>query len=82
MADVRLEHVYKVYDNGITAVNDFSLSIKDKTKLANKTITKGLINWVIKILKILFFLSLFILIKKREWKKWQSLPPATATTVL
>lgn len=30
MADVRLEHVYKVYDNGITAVNDFSLSIKDK----------------------------------------------------
>ena len=30
MADVKLEHVYKVYDNGITAVNDFSLNIKDK----------------------------------------------------
>ena len=30
MADVKLEHVYKVYDNGITAVNDFSLDIKDK----------------------------------------------------
>ena len=30
MADVKLEHVYKVYDNGITAVKDFSLHIKDK----------------------------------------------------
>ena len=30
MADVKLEHVYKVYDNGITAVNDFCLDIKDK----------------------------------------------------
>jgi len=30
MADVKLEHVYKVYDNGVTAVNDFSLNIKDK----------------------------------------------------
>jgi len=30
MADVKLENVYKVYDGGVTAVNDFSLSIKDK----------------------------------------------------
>ena len=30
MADVKLKHVYKVYDGGVTAVNDFSLSIKDK----------------------------------------------------
>ena len=30
MADVKLENVYKVYDNGITAVNDFSLHIRDK----------------------------------------------------
>ena len=30
MADVKLEHVYKVYDNGITAVNDFSLHIRDQ----------------------------------------------------
>ena len=30
MADVKLEHVYKVYDNGITAVSDFCLDIKDK----------------------------------------------------
>ena len=30
MADVKLENVYKVYDNGFTAVKDFSLHIKDK----------------------------------------------------
>ena len=30
MADVKLEHVYKVYDGGVTAVKDFSLNIKDK----------------------------------------------------
>ncbi|MBP5574675.1 MAG: sn-glycerol-3-phosphate ABC transporter ATP-binding protein UgpC [Bacilli bacterium] len=30
MADVTLRHVYKVYDGGVRAVNDFDLSIKDK----------------------------------------------------
>ena len=30
MADVKLENVYKVYDGGVTAVNNFSLNIKDK----------------------------------------------------
>lgn len=30
MADVRLSHIYKVYDNGHKAVNDFSIDIKDK----------------------------------------------------
>ena len=30
MADVKLENVYKVYDGGVTAVKDFSLTIKDK----------------------------------------------------
>ncbi|MBB6453662.1 multiple sugar transport system ATP-binding protein [Salirhabdus euzebyi] len=30
MADVKLEHVYKVYDGDVTAVKDFNLDIKDK----------------------------------------------------
>ena len=30
MADVTLKHVYKVYDGGVRAVNDFNLDIKDK----------------------------------------------------
>ena len=30
MADVTLKHVYKVYDGGVRAVNDFNLEIKDK----------------------------------------------------
>ena len=30
MADVTLRHVYKVYDGGVRAVNDFDLDIKDK----------------------------------------------------
>ena len=30
MADVTLKHVYKVYDGGVRAVNDFELEIKDK----------------------------------------------------
>ena len=30
MADVTLRHVYKVYDGGVRAVNDFDLEIKDK----------------------------------------------------
>ncbi len=30
MADVTLRHVYKVYDGGVRAVNDFELEIKDK----------------------------------------------------
>lgn len=30
MADVSLKHVYKVYDGGVRAVNDFELDIKDK----------------------------------------------------
>lgn len=30
MADVTLNHIYKVYDNGVKAVNDFNLDIKDK----------------------------------------------------
>ena len=30
MADVTLKHVYKVYDGGVRAVNDFDLEIKDK----------------------------------------------------
>ena len=30
MADVTLRHVYKVYDGGVRAVNDFDLNIKDK----------------------------------------------------
>ena len=30
MADVTLKHVYKVYDGGVRAVNDFDLDIKDK----------------------------------------------------
>ena len=28
MADVTLRHVYKVYDGGVRAVNDFDLDIK------------------------------------------------------
>ncbi|HEY4553840.1 MAG TPA: sn-glycerol-3-phosphate ABC transporter ATP-binding protein UgpC [Bacillaceae bacterium] len=30
MAELRLEHIYKVYDNKVTAVEDFNLHIKDK----------------------------------------------------
>ena len=30
MADVTLRHVYKVYEGGVRAVNDFDLAIKDK----------------------------------------------------
>lgn len=30
MAELRLEHIYKVYDNKVTAVHDFNLHIKDK----------------------------------------------------
>src|SRR5574344_2503497 len=30
MADLRLEHIYKVYPNGTKAVSDFSMDIKDK----------------------------------------------------
>lgn len=30
MADVRLNHIYKVYDGGVKAVSDFNIDIKDK----------------------------------------------------
>lgn len=30
MAELRLEHIYKVYDNRVTAVKDFNLHIRDK----------------------------------------------------
>lgn len=30
MANVTLRHIYKVYQGGVTAVNDFNLAIKDK----------------------------------------------------
>ena len=30
MADVTLKHVYKVYDGGVRAVNDFDLEVRDK----------------------------------------------------
>lgn len=30
MAELRLEHIYKIYDNNVTAVTDFNLHIKDK----------------------------------------------------
>jgi multiple sugar transport system ATP-binding protein len=30
MAELRLEHVYKIYDNKVTAVKDFNLHIQDK----------------------------------------------------
>lgn len=30
MAELKLEHIYKVYDNKVTAVEDFNLHIKDK----------------------------------------------------
>ena len=30
MASVKLKHIYKVYQGGVTAVNDFNLDIKDK----------------------------------------------------
>jgi len=30
MAELKLEHIYKVYDNKVTAVQDFNLHIKDK----------------------------------------------------
>ena len=30
MAELRLEHIYKVYPNGVKAVSDFTMNIKDK----------------------------------------------------
>ncbi|MBP3039638.1 sn-glycerol-3-phosphate ABC transporter ATP-binding protein UgpC [Bacillaceae bacterium Marseille-Q3522] len=30
MAELKLEHIYKIYDNKVTAVKDFTLHIKDK----------------------------------------------------
>lgn len=30
MAELRLEHIYKIYDNNVTAVTDFNLHIQDK----------------------------------------------------
>ena len=30
MADVRLEHIYKIYDGGVVAVSDVNLDIQDK----------------------------------------------------
>ena len=30
MAEIRLEHIFKIYDNQVMAVNDFTLSIADK----------------------------------------------------
>ena len=30
MASVSLQHIYKVYAGGVTAVSDFNLDIKDK----------------------------------------------------
>lgn len=30
MAELKLDHIYKIYDNKVTAVNDFHLEIKDK----------------------------------------------------
>ncbi|MBB6446156.1 ABC transporter ATP-binding protein [Bacillus benzoevorans] len=30
MAELKLEHIYKIYDNKVTAVEDFNLEIKDK----------------------------------------------------
>ena len=30
MAELKLNHIYKVYDNGHKAVNDFCIDIKDK----------------------------------------------------
>lgn len=30
MAGLKLSHIYKVYDNGVKAVNDFNIDIKDK----------------------------------------------------
>ena len=30
MASVSLKNIYKVYDNNMTAVNDFNLEIEDK----------------------------------------------------
>ena len=30
MAELKLEHIYKVYPNGVKAVNDFTMNIKDK----------------------------------------------------
>ena len=31
MAGLRLKHIYKVYNGGVRAVNDFNLDIKDKS---------------------------------------------------
>ena len=30
MAELKLDHIYKIYDNKVTAVQDFNLHIEDK----------------------------------------------------
>ncbi len=30
MAELKLENIYKIYDNNVTAVTDFNLHIQDK----------------------------------------------------
>ena len=30
MAELKLDHIYKIYDNKVTAVKDFNLDIQDK----------------------------------------------------
>ncbi|MGK9935143.1 sugar ABC transporter ATP-binding protein, partial [Salmonella enterica subsp. enterica] len=30
MAELKLENIYKIYDNNVTAVTDFNLPIQDK----------------------------------------------------
>ncbi len=30
MAELKLKHIYKIYDNNVTAVTDFNLHIQDK----------------------------------------------------
>ena len=30
MAELKLDHIYKIYDNKVTAVTDFNLHIQDK----------------------------------------------------
>ena len=32
MASVKLNHIYKVYPNGVKAVNDFSMDIADRSE--------------------------------------------------
>jgi len=33
MTELALEHIYKIYDNNVTAVSDFNLHINDKNSL-------------------------------------------------